>query len=45
MDRDCATCVYKTATGCSAWECEYINRQDAIEAYKREKARERNEAD
>lgn len=33
MDRDCKTCVHQTADGCSAWECEYINRDEAIEAY------------
>lgn len=31
--RDCKTCVHQTADGCSAWDCEYINRDEAIEAY------------
>lgn len=31
--RDCKTCVHQTADGCSAWSCEYINRDEAIEAY------------
>lgn len=38
-DRDCKTCVYARTpdnpydNGCTAWECEYINRRDAIRAY------------
>ena len=38
--RDCETCVNARPFGgendnrCSAWECEYINRDEAIEAYK-----------
>lgn len=32
--RDCDTCVYRTADGCSTWKCEYINRTEAILAYK-----------
>lgn len=38
--RDCETCVYaKTPenpydNGCTAWNCEYINRSKAIEVYK-----------
>lgn len=37
--RDCETCVHARPFGgendnrCSAWECEYINRDEAIEAY------------
>ena len=34
MKRDCDTCAYRGPQGCSAWECEYISRDDAIEAYK-----------
>ena len=42
MDRDCKTCAYSSpgqgiSNGCTAWECEYINRREAIEAYKAEK--------
>lgn len=33
MERDCKTCVHSTQDGCSAWSCEYINRDEAIEAY------------
>lgn len=38
--RDCENCVHAHPFGgendnrCDAWECEYINRQEAIEAYK-----------
>lgn len=37
--RDCENCVYARPYGgkndnrCSAWSCEYINRDEAIEAY------------
>lgn len=39
-DRDCETCVHAKPFGgwydnrCDVWECEYINRKEAIEAYK-----------
>ena len=38
-DRDCETCVHAHPFGgendnrCDAWECEYINRMEAIKAY------------
>lgn len=38
--RDCETCAHAQPFGgendnrCEVWECEYINRQEAIEAYK-----------
>lgn len=38
--RECETCVHARPFGgendnrCSVWECEYINRDEAIEAYK-----------
>jgi len=41
MNRDCESCVYAKPYGgendnrCSAWSCEYINRNEAIDAYKR----------
>ena len=37
--RDCESCVYARPFGgendnrCSAWSCEYINRDEAIETY------------
>ena len=39
MDRDCKTCAYSSpvggiGNGCTAWKCEYINRQEAIKVYK-----------
>jgi len=40
MNRDCESCVYAKPYGgendnrCSAWSCEYINKNEAIEAYK-----------
>lgn len=35
-DRDCMNCVRNTPEkGCTAWDCDYINRAEAIEAYKR----------
>ena len=42
--RDCETCIHARPYGgendnrCSAWSCEYINRNDAIEAYETLKA-------
>ena len=32
--RDCKSCLYKTGEGCAAWECEYINLDEAAEAYR-----------
>ena len=35
MMRDCETCIYKRPSGaCSHWDCEYINFEDAANAYK-----------
>ena len=36
-ERNCITCVWKVDGVCQSWECDYINRADAIEAYKRMK--------
>ncbi len=34
-DRDCMNCVRNTPDqGCTAWNCDYINRKEAIEAWK-----------
>lgn len=47
-DRDCENCAHAKPFGgendnrCDAWECEYINRQEAIKAYK---ARREEEAE
>lgn len=35
-ERDCKTCVRNTPDGCSSWGCDYINRDAAIRAYKKE---------
>ena len=43
-NRDCESCVHAKPFGgdndnrCSAWSCEYINRDEAIEAYEIVKA-------
>ena len=34
MDRDCDNCVRCGRNGCTSWGCEYINRKEAIEAWK-----------
>lgn len=39
-DRDCKNCIRRTIDGCTAWECEYINRTEAIEIYKAYKSGE-----
>lgn len=47
---DCETCVYARPYGgendnrCSAWSCEYINRDEAIEAYETLRAMREAEA-
>ncbi len=44
MKRDCEKCVYARPYGgendnrCSAWSCEFIDRNEAIEAYETLKA-------
>lgn len=48
--RDCENCVYARPYGgendnrCSAWSCEYINRDEAIEAWETLKAMKESEA-
>lgn len=39
-NRDCKTCAYSSpgegiGNGCTAWMCEYINKWEAIEAWKK----------
>ena len=38
MDRDCKNCVYSNMTehsnGCTRWNCEYINIDEAVKAWK-----------
>ena len=44
--RDCENCIRNLpGQGCTSWDCDYINRKDAIEAYEMVKAmREVSEA-
>lgn len=38
MERDCKNCIRGTIDGCTAWDCDYINRKEALkiwEAYKK----------
>lgn len=50
-DRDCKNCLYARTpddpndNGCTAWDCEYINRREAIEIYKAYKNGELIKAD
>ena len=37
--RDCKTCIHSEighgdSNGCTAWSCEYINKKEALRAYK-----------
>ena len=34
MDRDCKKCAYSSPNGCTAWDCEFIPREEAIAAWK-----------
>ena len=49
MERDCKTCAYSSPfggandNGCTAWGCEYINKNEAIQAWKEKKQAENNE--
>ena len=31
-DRDCSHCIWHTDGRCASWDCEYINRAEALEA-------------
>lgn len=34
-DRDCNNCIRCTPdSGCTSWDCDYINRKEAIEVWK-----------
>ena len=33
-DRDCKNCIRGTIDGCTAWDCEYINRREARAVWK-----------
>lgn len=32
MDRDCNTCIWHTSGSCANWDCEYVSRDEALEA-------------
>ena len=32
--RDCDNCVHETPNGCDSWECEYIDKEEAIKAWR-----------
>ena len=36
-DRKCEKCVYDTRHGCCAWECKFIDRNEAIKALENQK--------
>lgn len=43
-ERDCKNCVRnKPDVGCTSWDCDYINRQEAIEAWKEKYGTSRTE--
>lgn len=31
-DRDCSHCIWHTDGRCASWDCEYISRDEAVEA-------------
>lgn len=39
-ERDCKSCLFNSGDGCMSWDCEYINRDEAAEAYRKQKAEE-----
>lgn len=39
IERDCDNCAHKTPKGCSSWKCEYINRKEAIAAWREKDSR------
>ena len=49
MDRDCKNCVYSNMTehtnGCTRWDCEYINIEEAVEAWKEKHGKTEPKAD
>lgn len=43
MDRDCNNCVRCGRNGCTAWDCDYINREEAIKAWKEKYGKEKHD--
>lgn len=47
-DRDCKTCVWSSpwegeGNGCTTWDCEYINKREAAEAWREKHKSEEGE--
>ena len=42
-DRDCDNCARCGRDGCKSWDCDYINRKEAIEAWKEKHGKERSD--
>ena len=40
MDRDCDNCARCGRDGCTSWDCKYINRKEAIEAWEEKYGKE-----
>lgn len=34
-DRDCSHCIWHTDGRCASWDCEYISRDEAVEAVRK----------
>lgn len=40
-DRDCDKCIWSTRSGgCSSWDCVFVDKHEAFEAWKKEKTNE-----
>ena len=40
-DRDCNACIWATRDGgCASWECEYVNKREAYNAWKEKQENE-----
>ena len=41
-DRDCKSCLFNSYShgGCCSWDCEYINRREAAEAWREKRSRQ-----
>lgn len=42
MDRDCENCARCGRDGCKSWDCDFVPRKEAIEAWKEKKEKEKN---
>ena len=34
-DRDCDHCIWHTSGSCASWDCEYVSRDEAVEAVRK----------